>query len=232
MPDLLSNMKPVQMQSSDVLFHYDEIVKLSGLFILRMVRDYYAEKMAPYLDMTFLSNTSDEDLYYLYLARDVYNPFQWLAIQEFNYEKNYNYFWNKYQNMFISSEPTDIHDTIMSLMDSYFINTVYIYSESYDKRIDFDAQSMVQLSRHRHKMAYITGDLSKVIEKVNPDLIFYPNLEDILELARDHRDIAFAVPNCGFNLEETGQLRYIDKNDHNIGHYPIIQSSKAPHYFG
>ena len=222
----------MQMQPSDVLFHYDEIVKLSGLFILRMVRDYYAEKMAPYIDIPFLQNTSDADLYYLYLARTEYNPFEWLAIQEFNYEKNYNYFWKKYQNMFISSEPMDIKDTIVTLLDAYFINTVYIHSDTYDKRIDFDSQSMVQTHKHKSKLSYVTGPLDKVVEKINPDLVFYPELEPIVPIARDHRDIAFAVPNCGFNLEEDGKLRFINQDDRNIGYYPIIQISNEPHYFG
>ena len=223
---------PIQMEPSAVLIHYDEIVKLGGLFVLQIIRDNYADKMKNYIDIDFLRNTSDEDLFYLYLARTIYNPLEWLAIKEFNYEKNYEFFWKKYKNMFISARATDIKKTIDNLVDAYFINTIYIYSREYDARIDFDSQSMVQNVIHREKLKYVTGKLSAVLDKMNPDLVFYPNIMDIIELARLHRDIAFAIPNMAYNLTDNGEILGIDKNDNNIGIYPVIQTAKEPHYFG
>ena len=223
---------PMQMEPSAVLFHYDEIIKLGGLFVLQVVRDNYADKMKEFIDIDFLRNTSDEDLFYLYLARTIYNPFEWLAIKEFNYEKNYLYFWKKFKNMFISARATDIKKTVDNLVDAYFISNIYIYSKEYDKRIDFDSQSMVRFGVHREKIKYVTGNLPAVLDQINPDLVFYPNIFDIVELARLHRDIAFAVPNTAYNLTDEGELLGIDKSDNNVGIYPVIQEAKEPHYFG
>ena len=91
-------MKPSDLKRSKFLIHYDELVKPSGLFILRIIRDKYAKNFSKLINIQSISSISDQELELMYVSRNIINPLEWLKISDFDTEANYKYFYEKYKN--------------------------------------------------------------------------------------------------------------------------------------
>lgn len=225
-------MKPSDLKRSKFLIHYDELVKPSGLFILRIIRDKYAKNFSKLINIQSISSISDQELELMYVSRNIINPLEWLKISDFDTEANYKYFYEKYKNMYISTRSFDISKAINNFINAYFIDHVYFYSETYDKRIDFDIAALKNETSNDNKVSYIVGDLNSVIDEVSPNVIFHPYLNQIYEnTIKTHREIIFSIPTFGYNFNENSVVNKFTDNDSNIGFYPIIQLDK-PIYFG
>lgn len=220
----------MDVKYSSILIHYDNCIKTGDIFLLRQIKNNFAEKFKEFLNMDILNLLdNDENFPALLFARNEINPLKWLAIKEFDYDANYNFFKSKYKEMYVKGDSFDLAVDVNEFMKSYFIKNIYFYSEKYDNRIDFDYQFTYN---QNPKLSYITGDMESSIEKFNIKAVFYPyNDEKLRSLARKHRDIIFSVPNYGFNMENGYRLKDLVDGDNNIGFYPLLRHSKDL-YFG
>ena len=190
-----------------------------------MIQTNYADKFKDYINLDLLYNLDDDALRLLCISRNVINPLQWLAKKEFNYDKNYEYFKGKYRNMYASSPEFSIAENIRRFIHTYFIEKVYIYSRKYDERIAFEIKSLFGSSS---KLVYAAGTISAVIDKFEPELVFYPYAEEIIPVARANTGIVFAIPNYGFNIadDDVGGIKGSSDIDKNLGMYPLIRGKK------
>ena len=221
-------LTPMEAKSSKILIAYDEIMKMPGLYILRKIRDEYNDKFEPFIRTETLTEISDKDLAYIYAARPVINPLEWLAITEFDYNGNYESLLGRFKTMYIESDFTDLAGQIEYFLKAFFITDIYFWSPGYDKRIDFDIQSKFADKENYNKIAYVTGPIEKCIEELNIDMVFYPYAtEEMLKYTRDHKAIIFAFPNYGFNLgDKEGFVKNQLKTDDNVGIYPVFRNEK------
>ena len=223
---------PMESKSSRLLIAYDEVMKLPGLYILRKIRDNYIDKFEPFIRTGLLTEIPDKDLPYLYAARPVINPLEWLKIAEFDYVSNYNNLVSRFKTMYVEMDFTSICDHIEYFLKAFFITGIYFWSPMYDKRIDFDIHSRFADKENFDKIAYVTGPLDKCIDEMETDMVFYPYVNDnMLALARKNKHVIFAFPNYGFNLVDKDYLKGQTADDDNIGTYPLFQNEE-PIYFG
>ena len=223
---------PMDIKTSKLLIAYNEVIKQPGLYILRKIRDEYMEKFKPYINTELLAEISDKDLPYIYAARNVINPLQWLAITEFDYEANYNSLAKRFKTMYIESEPTTLNQHMTHFLKAFFITDLCFWTEEYDKRVDFDIQSTYNNTDFSEKVKYVTGPLDGCIRDIHPDVVFYPYItDDMWKLSRDNKDIVFIYPTYLFNVTTKGILHGQPDDEDNVGTYPIIQSSTA-HFMG
>ena len=221
-------LTPMEAKSSKLLIAYDEVMKMPGLYVLKKIRDQYEDRFEPFIRTELLGEISDKDLPYIYASRPIQNPLEWLAITEFDYKSNYESLLGRFKTMYIETEFNDLANHIEYFLKAFFITDVYFWSPGYDKRIDFDIHSRFSDKENFNKIAYVTGPIDKCLIELGVDMIFYPYAtEDILKLAREHKDVIFAFPNYGFNIGDSegfvkGQL----KTDDNIGIYPVFQNEK------
>ena len=224
----MTKLTPMEAKSSKLLIAYDEIMKMPGLYVLKKIRDNYVDKFEPFIRTELLSEISDKDLQYIYAARPIYNPLQWLAITEFDYEANYESMLGRFKTMYIETEFTDLASHIEYFLKAFFITDLYFWSPGYDKRIDFDIHSKFSDKENFNKVAYVTGPIDKCIAELGVDMVFYPYAtDDMLKLAREHKEVIFAFPNYGFNIgDRDGFVKGQHKDDDNIGIYPVFQNEK------
>ena len=215
---------------SNILINYDDCVKCSDFFLFEMIIDHYRDSFKNFISVDLLDLMDTEPNFKLiYFSRTIYNPFQWMAITDFDYDGNYEYFHKKYKNMYIESYSLDLCQDIIEFTKSYMIKNIYIYSKEYDKRIDFDYQYTFNKNP---KLQYVTGNLDDVIDKCSIEAVFYPVINDeILQLARKNKHVIFSIPNYGFNMQDPVTLKGITDTDENIGFYPIMKNAK-PLFFG
>ena len=221
---------PMDIKYSSLLIYYDNCIKTGDLFLMKEIKNRFYDKYKEYINIDILNlMDTDENFNTLFFSREEINPLKWLAIKEFDYDANYKYLKNKYQNLYIQGDSFDLATDVEEFFKSYFIKNIYFYSEEYDKRIDFDYQT---LYKQNPKASYVTGDLESVIEKFSIEAVFYPyNTKEIRDIASHHRDILFFFPNYGFNMENGMMLKDLTDEDNNIGFYPLLRHTK-PLFFG
>ena len=223
---------PMDIQPSSLLFAYDEIIKQPGMYILKMIRDKYPDKFREYIDIDLLQEISDKDLPYFYGARDIINPLQWLAKTEFDYEKNYRSLHNRTKEMYLEMPTTTLFTHMELYLKAFFITNVYFWTRDYDKRVDFDIQSMYNETEYKNKVNYVSGPFDKCITQLKIDIAFYPYLTDeIWGFIRNKPDTFFAFPNYGFNVIGKDTPKGLSEGDDNVGVYPIIEQRK-PYFLG
>lgn len=222
------------IEASNILFFYENIIKTPDLFIIKAIVNTpkYRKKFEEYLLLETFDNMDDDILLPLICSRKEKNLFKWLMIKEFDYEANYNYFKNKFLNMYIQTNPfTMLNDIDDKFIKHPAIEKVFFFSDEYDKRIDFDIQFNYKDNDNKSKVDYVTGNLEKALVKLEIKMVFYPYLDDILPIARKHKDIIFSIPNYGFNLNDEDELNGLTMEDNNIGVYPLLRNSKLK-FFG
>ena len=191
---------------ANVLFVYDGVLRSSDTFILRMLVENYYDKFSPYMDLESIRTLTVDALLPLVIARTVKNPLQWLAIKEFDYEKNYTYLREKFVNMYERSPILKHYQVIESFISSYCIGSIYIWSREYDKRIHYDIASFQQNAKK--EIRYVTGDMQKVINTIGDlNIIYDCDADRVYDLLKDgnNTDVFFAVAQYGYNLEKSNQ---------------------------
>ena len=225
----MRKLTPMDIKPAKMLIAYDELVKQPGLYVLRMIRDKYPDKFAEYLNIDLLKEILDKDLEILYDARSVLNPLEWLAISKFDYEANYTSLCKRDKDMYTNMKGTDMMDSIHEFVKTFFITDVYIWTRLYDKRVDIDIALNFGTGSEDDKCKYVTGPLDKVIEVTEPNMVFYPFINDrIWELVRKYRQVVFAIPTYDMNRGETGSLKGQTEEDVNIGYYPLLRNRGIP----
>ena len=218
-------MTDIPLKPSNILIYYDGIIKSGDHFILKTIYNNFYDKFKEYIQIPSDVN-NDNFIYFLY-SRGEENIFKWLSIKEFDYEENYNYFKSKYLNMYLDSKPLAIYNNLKEFAGGYCVKNLVIYSNEYDKRIEFDIRSLFHKTPYENKVIYATGDDYNMIDEYSPDIVFYPNIERILNIARENRQIAFAIPTYGFNITSDGSLKGLTGEDINIGTFPGIKTDKV-----
>ena len=221
---------PINVKYSSILINYDDCIKCGDFFIFEMIKTHYREQFKNFISLKILDLMDTEPNFKLiYFSRLEQNPFKWLSITEFDYEDNYNYFKKKYKNMYINSDSLDLAKDVVEFLKSYLIKDIYFYSKEYDERIDFD---ILSLFNSNPKIKYVTGDLDAAIDKFNIEAVFYPYMdEELIKLARKNKHVIFSIPNYGFNMQDSSNLRLVTDDDENIGFYPVLKNKK-PLFFG
>ena len=90
--------RKIEIQKLKILFVYDHVLREPDLFILKKALEY-KNKFKKYIDIEFLQTNTDESLLESIIARKEANLFKWISINEFDYEKNYNYLYSRWKTM-------------------------------------------------------------------------------------------------------------------------------------
>ena len=198
----------IEPSHANVLLVYDGVMRSGDTFLLHMIVENYYDKFIPYMDLESIRTLSVDALLPLVIARTKKNPLEWLAIKEFDYEKNYTYLQKKFVNMYDRSPILKHYQVIESFIASYCIGSIYIWSQEYDKRIHYDINHFLQMG---NSVQYVTGDMQKVINTIgNLNIVYDWDADRVYDLLKDglNTDVFFAVARYGFNINK-GDKRLI-----------------------
>lgn len=229
----VAHKDPISIKPGTMLVEYDNIIKTGDLFILRNILTSYEEQFGKYIDLTGISTMTDIAYLPLLIARREKNIFKWLMKEDFDYEKNYDYFYTKYLDMYENSMLLSFGEFLLKHLKSMQIKKVYFWSRKNDNRIGHDIKTYYGSG---DKIGYITGPFDKAITDIDKmDFVLVSDLEMIKPflMNKDYDSIFFSVGKYGFNYDEEEKLRDIDLEKHmNIGTTKIYQPSYKSFIYG
>lgn len=157
----------------EILFiEYAEVIKSPTLFMLKLIRGPLKEVYRDFIHVEFLETMTDEELEIYLLRRKHKNIFFDLAKREFDYDTAYQNLYDKYDNMYDRSPLLKIGTTIDFLSGQKFNKKIYLYSKTYDPRIELDIKYSF---RDWSKIEYVYGDIATVLENISPVTTFILN---------------------------------------------------------
>lgn len=180
---------------------YHDIIKTAVPFILEKVRDEWKDDYKEYIDMSRIENKSREQLVMLSLNRIYDNVFEYLKIKDFDTEGTLNDIYNYYPELFKESDLLKIGRSLLMIMKEKFVEKIYIYTPTYDKRIHEDIQDTYG---NMDLINYVVGDLEEVLKTITAPTCFMVNdcmmVDKLIELKKVQYT-TILVPFCGFNTK-------------------------------
>jgi hypothetical protein len=223
--------KYLEPAHANVLLVYDQVVKSTDTFILRMIIENYYDKFSPYMNLEPLRTCTIDAMIPLVVARTKKNPLEWLAKTEFDYASNYAHLHKRFVNMYDRAPILKHFQVMEKFCLSYCIGSVYVWSPEYDKRIHYDIEPV---QSKYSSFQYVTGDMNKVINAIgNLNLIYDYDADRVYDLVKDgyHNDIFFALARYGFNYGEDHKLIHGLSDMGNVGtFYPHKLTTESVYY--
>ena len=160
-----------KLKSLSILVTYRDIIKTADFYILDLVKTRFRDKFKDLIDFKLLDTLTEEALMLHWLHRPVKNVLEWLAIKEFDYEKNYQFLYDKSKKLYIDDDRTLKFDKVLeNYKFSKAINDIYVWNPTYDKRQLFDLKVRHGLG----KIKYVTGaSLERVLDRIGSVNLVY-----------------------------------------------------------
>lgn len=233
-----------------ILITYDGIIRDPNMFILDYVIEKY-EKYKNYLNLEPLLYLPKESRYLLMLSRKEKHLFKWLLKNNFNYEKTYDNLYRKYKDMYTKLPSLNIAKSIPKLSYLFTVNNIYLWSETYDRRKEFEIVSEFS-SNTKKNVIYVTGSYQSVVNQIDDlGFIFDTDLDRLIPIMKVYENCVFCIARLGYNYDNyvykssnrtikniddllhgsVNELKYGVGKATNVGDFNTINLN-IPKYFG
>lgn len=226
-------MPRVELSCANIMFAYNNVLKCPDAYILDRLCKVYHNKYESYINFSNLDTLSPDAMMPFIASRPKKNLLEWLAIKEFNYEKNYDMLFHKWIDMYERSAELNMYKIAKKFVRSYCINNIYIYNPEYDKRQHFD---IINHFSKNQKVQYCTGEIQDVIDKIGNLNVFYDwDIDRVKKLVDSgvNEDTLIAIATYGFNLDDNGlDLKYNLSRSSQIATFTPYTYNENSKYFG
>lgn len=230
---MMEMYKKLQVETANVVFVYDNVLKSPDPFIIKSIKTKYRENFEDFLDFSLIDTMANDDaLSFATLHRKIKNPLEWLAKKEFDYEKFYTKMKKKFKQLYIESPELYQYKTLKTYSRSYCIDKIYIWNPYYDVRQHADLQDILESNNN---IQYVVSenfvDCLDDIGDVN--LVYDWDIDRVKTIidGGNHNHIYFGVAAYPFNLEND-ELKYeLSKHD-NVGSFPVVKKPTKDIFFG
>ena len=225
----------------NILVTFDRILKDPDIFILQNISNKYYEQFKEYSDMESIMSLSTDTLEQQIYSRSTLNVLKWAATKEFDYEKNYNFLYNAFKEMYIFSKELKMVETLKLFLNSYCIERMLIYNEKDDIRQRYDLSLMFGDSN----IEYIVGPMDEILKKIKIHIVYDWDARRIADLidTGEFEDTFFGIAGYGFNFEDTDdekkkdifyvpKLKYNLYERENVAYFRTMQFTKKSFFKG
>jgi hypothetical protein len=202
-----------EKNKTEVIFiSYEEVIKSPYPVLLQTVLTKYRDFYSKFLDLGRLDGHDINNLARFCIQRSDVNVFEFLAINDFDFENSLIEFKKKFADLYTRSELLKIGQVLPTVMAQRFTEKIYIYSPEYDPRIHLDLQNSLG---SMDKISYVVGkNIGEVVAKI-PEKITSFILNDIAHVVRISeidklKNTSVLLASYGYNyaINNKGELDY------------------------
>lgn len=166
---------PFEGRNEILLITYEDVIRSKTPFILKELIKY-KNIYKDYIDFSKFENLNDDNLLRFSIQRTKKNILEFLALKEFDYEKQLKDLSNLYFDLYEESNILSMCENINMLLTQRFIDKIYIFTEEYDIRVHID----IEVLFNSDKVIYVTGNFKDTIKIINGVTNFFINDIDYL----------------------------------------------------
>lgn len=226
----------LSVQSANVLFVYDNVIKTPEAYMLKLAATKYRDKLDEFMHLELPLTSSIPVITQRMVRRTKKNPIEWLAKKEFDYDKLYEELKAKSIKLYEDSVDLKSAGTLKIFTNSYCIGKIYIWNNVYDKRQMYDISGV--LDKGHGKVEYVVSPtLQQAIDTIgNLHVVYDWDIDRVYEMVSTglNEDILFAVANYpfNFNLDNPNVFKYDMANHKNVAPFVVYHDNEEANYYG
>lgn len=196
-----TNNNPFTMRDEVILIEHDDIIKCPSLGILQLIEEKYSDELKELIDISKIKRMDFNNKQRLCIERPTKNILDYLKTTDFNTGDIYDELYNHHKSLYMELPLMTIGSSIYVLSPQKFTKSIYIFSEKYDEKIEFNIkENYNDLSN----VYYIAGSLKDILKNIEqPTMCIFSDIEHVQTLI-DEDKIKFTeimVAQYGYNYE-------------------------------
>lgn len=196
-----TNNNPFTMREEIMLIEYRDIIKCPDAGILNLIRHDYMDELKSLIDVNKLRLMDYKNMQRYAIERPCRNVLDYIKIRDFNTDEIYKALYNAYDTIYMDLPLMTIGDAIYFLSKQKFTKKIYIFSEEYDKKIEFDIkENYCELDN----VYYIAGAFMDIINSIEPVTSLMLSNIDYVQTLIDNDKIEYReimIAQYGYNYE-------------------------------
>lgn len=223
MEDTIVKSGLVSCKTINILLVFDRILKDPDLTIMKIISSQYRNKFEGFVDMESLMSVDKKMYLPLLYSRSEINILKWMAIKEFDYEKNYNVMYNGLKMLYANSDELKMVRVVKDFLQSFYVDNIYVYNEKDDVRQRYE---LVQMFGDK-TVKYVNGPIDKAIKQLQVHLVYDWDAHRVASLNEydEFDSVFFAIAGYRFNFEQDKPeiLKYNLVDRKNVCHFNTME---------
>lgn len=192
---------PFTMREEIILIEYKDVIKCPSAGILNLIKKDYMNDLKGLINTKKLNLMDFKNLQRMAIERPCKNILDYIKVSDFNTNEIYNALYNAYDTIYMDLPLMVMGQSLYFISQQKFTKKIYIYSEEYDKKIEFDIKENYCEMKNIY---YVAGKLEDIINNIEPvtSYIFadVDNVKTIMDLDKiEYTEIM--VAEYGYNYE-------------------------------
>ena len=167
--------------------------------ILNLIKKDYMDELKDLINVSKLKLMDFNNIQRYSIERPTRNILDYIKVNQFNTETIYNALYNAYDTIYMDLPLMSIGDSVYFISKQKFTEKIYIFSEKYDKKIEFDIkENYCELDN----VFYVAGDFKSIINNIEKPTSYILSDIDKVQTIIDENMIEFVeimVAQYGYN---------------------------------
>ena len=193
------NNNPFTMRKEIMLIEYEDVIKCPSAGILNLIKKDYMDELKDLINVSKLKLMDFNNIQRYSIERPTRNILDYIKVNQFNTETIYNALYNAYDTIYMDLPLMSIGDSVYFISKQKFTEKIYIFSEKYDKKIEFDIkENYCELDN----VFYVAGDFKSIINNIEKPTSYILSDIDKVQTIIDENMIEFVeimVAQYGYN---------------------------------
>lgn len=196
-----TNNNPFTMRDEIILIEHDDIIKCPSVGILNLIEEKYTDDLKGLIDIAKLKRMDFKNKQRFCIERPTKNVLDYLKIEDFNTADIYDELYKSCDSLYMELPLMMMGATIFILSPQKFTKKIYIFSEEYDEKIEFNVHENF---KDLPNVYYVAGDLKTIVNSIEPPTTYMFSDIDHVQTIIDEDKIEFTeimVAQYGYNYE-------------------------------
>lgn len=196
-----TNNNPFTMRDEIILIEHDDVIKCPSLGILELIKEKYTDDLKGLIDIPKIQRMDFNNLQRLCIERPTKNILDYLKLTDFNTGDIYDELYKSDKSIYMGIPLMVMGSSIYILSPQKFTKGIYIFSEEYDEKIEYN---IYENFSDLPNVYYVAGDLKEIIQSIpKPTMYIFSDIEHVQTLINENKIeyTEIMVAQYGYNYE-------------------------------
>lgn len=195
------NNNPFTMREEIILIEYKDVIKCPSAGILELIKRQYKDDLKKLIDIRKLESMDFKNIQRFCIERPCKNILDYIKTNEFNTGTIYDALYEAFDTIYMELPLMAMGDAVYVLSPQKFTKKIYIFSEEYDDKINYDIKERYF---SLDNVYYVAGKLPDILHEIEkPTSYIFSNINNVqtvIDLGKqEYTEIM--VAQYGYNYE-------------------------------
>lgn len=201
MPEKKKNNNPFTMRDEIILIEYEDVIKCPSAGILELIKRQYEDDLKGLIDLDKINNMDFKNIQRFCIERPCKNILDYIKLQNFNTDKIYKALYDAFDTIYMELPTMVMGNAVYVLSPQKFTKKIYIFSEEYDEKIEYDIKEKYYTEKN---VFYVAGKFDDILDTIEQPTSFILSDIDKVETIINKKKQKFTeilIAQYGYNYE-------------------------------